>query len=113
MPSPDTSAQGAPVASQEAEAREAVVRAGWSFGGPNRGPGGRASLTAINKAIDAYAAVIRASERGRYAALVEAVIWMSGADDFAPGKPAHAHWIEIRDGVLASALAELEEAESV
>ena len=72
-PSPDTSAQGAPVASQEAEAREAVVRAGWSFGGPNRGPGGRASLTAINKAIDADAAVIRASERERYAALVEGV----------------------------------------
>lgn len=55
------------MASQEAEAREAVVRAGWSFGGPNRGPGGRASLTAINKAIDAYAAAIRASERERYA----------------------------------------------
>ncbi len=71
MPNPD--AQDAPVASQEAEAREAVVRAGWSFGGPNRGPGGRASLTAINKAIDAYAAVIRASERERYAALVEGV----------------------------------------
>lgn len=73
MPSPDTSAQNAPVASQEAEARESVVRAGWSFGGPNRGPNGRDARTAINDALNAYAAAIRASERGRYAALVEGV----------------------------------------
>lgn len=54
--------------------------------------------------------------RGRYdaqqiAALVEAIIWMSGADDFAPGKPAHAHWGEIRDGILARALAGQSESE--
>lgn len=58
-----------PVTSQEAEARDFVVNAGRSFGGPNRGPGGRDSLAAINGALDAYAAAIRASERERYAAL--------------------------------------------
>ena len=32
--------------------------------------------------------------------LVEAIIWMSGSDDFGPGKPAHDHWVEIRDTLL-------------
>lgn len=109
----NTSAQGAPVTSQEAEAREAVLKAYDDSGQSPTFETDEAYDSAFFAALDAYAAAIRSSERERYAALVEAVIWMSGADDFAPGKPAHAHWIEIRDGVLASALAALEEVESV
>lgn len=44
-------------------------------------------------------------DKEQIAAMVEAIIWMSGSGDFAPGKPAYAHWVEIRDGVLARALA--------
>ena len=32
--------------------------------------------------------------------LMQAIIWMSGSDDFGPGKPAHDHWVEIRDTLL-------------
>ena len=71
-PSPDTSAQGAPVASQEAEARRDVYRA---FAAHMKVVGLVDPPTAENvpDALDAYAAVIRASERERYAALVEGV----------------------------------------
>ena len=90
----NTSAQGAPVTSQEAEAREAVLKAYDDSGQSPTFETDEAYDSAFFAALDAYAAAIRASERERYAALVEAVIWMSGADDFAPGKPAHAHWID-------------------
>ena len=37
--------------------------------------------------------------------LAEAVIWMSGSDDFSDNGKAHAGWVTIRDGALAAALA--------
>lgn len=37
--------------------------------------------------------------------LADAVIWMSGSDDFSDNGKAHAGWVAIRDGVLAAALA--------
>lgn len=48
---------------------------------------------------------VRAAE-ARQRELVDAVIWMSGSDDFAPNGKAHTGWIRVREGVLAKALKE-------
>ena len=111
MPSPDASAQGAPVASQEAEAREHLAEV-W-LDGPRE----------ATRALDAYAAAIRASERERYAALVEAArafdafiqLVDSGMTVF-PFDPAHPDseqntYERVLEG-LSAALAALEEAGS-
>ena len=66
--SPDTSAQDAPVASQEAEARESTehrMRSQIIDGAI----AGTLLVDALPFQLDAYAAVIRASERERYAGL--------------------------------------------
>lgn len=71
MPSPDTSAQDAPVASQEAEARGAVLKAYDDSGESLTFETDEVCDAAFITALDAYAAAIRASERERYAELVE------------------------------------------
>lgn len=72
MPNPDTSAQGAPAASQEAEARGAVLKAYDDSGESLTFETDEVCDAAFITALDAYAAAIRASERERYAALVDA-----------------------------------------
>ena len=122
----NTSAQGAPVTSQEAEAREAVLKAYDESGSSPTFETDEAYDAAFFAALDAYAAVIRASERERYAELVKdasrrvevAIQWLEveAARQRAWKLPENVAGLELgirdmREG-FAAALAALEEAGS-